>query len=244
MLEVLPRPRAGLYRSAVTTRWVWETPAAIGIVALSAVLELNHLNQLGYGNAFYAAAVLSMTQNLHAFLFNSFDPVGFVTIDKPPLGFWVQVLSARLLGFSGFSILLPEALATVGSVALLYLLVRRAFGAVAGLLAGLMLALTPVTMTTGRNNTIDSLRRSRYCSPPGRRFALRSADRCAGCWLPAVLVGLGFEIKMMEAYLVVPALGLLYLVAAPRTRWMRVGHLALAAAVMLAVSFAWPVAVI
>ncbi len=79
----------------------------MAIVALSAGLELNHLNQLGYGNAFYAAAVLSMTQNLHAFLFNSFDPAGFVTIDKPPLGFWVQVLSAKVLGFSGFSILLP-----------------------------------------------------------------------------------------------------------------------------------------
>src|SRR5262249_10522104 len=106
----------------------WERLGLLAIMALSGVLQFWRLNQMGYANQFYAAAVLSMLQNWHAFFFNSLDSVGFVTIDKPPLGFWIQTLSAKLLGFSGFAILLPEALATVGSVALVYHLVKRAFG--------------------------------------------------------------------------------------------------------------------
>src|SRR5947209_13279353 len=131
------RPHA----AAARRTWPWERLGLVAVLLLAAGLELWHLDRLGTSNAFYAAAVLSMLQNWHAFFFNSLDSTGFVTIDKPPLGFWVQVASARLLGFSGVSILLPEALATVGSVALVYHLVKRAFGGVAGLLAGLMLAL-------------------------------------------------------------------------------------------------------
>jgi hypothetical protein len=129
---------------AVQRSLPWERFGLLAIIALATILEFWHLDQLGTSNSFYAAAVLSITQNLHAFLFNSLDYVGFVTIDKPPLGFWIQALSAKVLGFSGFSILLPEALATIGSVALLYHLVKRAFGGVAGLLAALMLALVPI----------------------------------------------------------------------------------------------------
>jgi 4-amino-4-deoxy-L-arabinose transferase-like glycosyltransferase len=130
--EAIPRHQA---RAVATPRTrPWERLSLFAILLLSGVLELWHLNQLGTSNSFYAAAVLSMTQNLHAFFFNSLDSVGFVTIDKPPVGFWIQTISAKLLGFSGFSILLPEALATIGSVALLYHLVKRAFGGVAGLL--------------------------------------------------------------------------------------------------------------
>ncbi len=239
--RALPTRRAG----AIATQWswAWERLSLLAILALSAVLELWHLDQLGTSNAFYAAAVLSMTQNLHAFFFNSLDSVGFVTIDKPPLGFWIQAVSARLLGFSGFSILLPEALATTGSVALLFYLVKRAFGSTAGLLAGLMLALVPISVAVGRNNTIDAplvftLLLSVWT-------ALKATERGSLKWLLAagVIVGLGFEIKMLEAYLVVPALGLVYLLGAPISRRARLMHLALATGVMLAVSLAWPVAV-
>src|SRR5205823_1790038 len=114
-----------------------------------------------------------------------------------------------------------------GSVALLYHLVKRAFGPVAGLLAGLMLALMPVSVVTGRNNTIDSLLVFALLLTTWAAF--RAAQRGSLRWLlvTAAGVGLGFEIKMMEAYLIVPALGLLYLLAAPRRRWVRIGHLAL-----------------
>src|SRR5439155_3838425 len=127
-----------------------------GILVLSAVLNLIHLDREAYANQYYAAAVLSMMQSWHNFFFVSFDPGGFVSVDKPPLRFWLKVASAKLLGFSGVSILLPEALTGVGSVAVLYVLVRRAFGALPGLLAALMLAITPVVVVTSRNNTIDT----------------------------------------------------------------------------------------
>src|SRR5439155_7571696 len=110
-----------------------------------------------YANQYYAAAVKSMLTSWHNFFFVAFDPGGFVTIDKPPAGFWVQALSAKLLGFSGFSILLPEALAGVAGVVLVYFLVRRVFGRLASLLAAFALAVTPVAVATQRNNTIDAV---------------------------------------------------------------------------------------
>jgi 4-amino-4-deoxy-L-arabinose transferase-like glycosyltransferase len=228
---------------AKTRTWAWHRLALVVILALSGVLELWRLDRIGYANQFYAAAVLSMLQNWHAFFFNSLDAAGFVTIDKPPLGFWVQVLSARLLGFSGVSILLPEALATVASVALLYQLIQSGFGRFAGLLAALMLAVVPVAVVVGRNNTIDSLLVTTLLVAAWTM--LRATERGSLKWLivTGVIVGLGFEIKMLQAYLVVPALGLVYLVAAPRSLLTRVWHLVVAALAMLIVSFAWPLAV-
>jgi 4-amino-4-deoxy-L-arabinose transferase-like glycosyltransferase len=210
---------------------------------LAAALNLWGLQRSGYGNAYYAAAVLSMLQNWHNFFFVAFDPGGFVSVDKPPLGFWIQVASAKLLGFSGVAILLPEALAGVGSVLLTYHLVKRAFGTGTGLLAALMLALTPVSVAVSRNNTIDSLLVFTLLLAAWATFKAAESGSLKWLLLAALTVGLGFEIKMLEAYLVVPALGLLYLVAAPRRWLVRIGHLTLAGVVLLTVSFAWPVAV-
>ncbi len=132
-------------------------PLALGIVMLiSLFMNFYQLGQNGFGNLYYAAGVRSMLDNWHNFFFVSFDPGGFVTIDKPPLGFWLQVLSAKLFGFTAFSVYLPQALAGVLSVLLLYHLVRRHFGVVAGLLAALALAISPISVVTNRNNTIDS----------------------------------------------------------------------------------------
>jgi 4-amino-4-deoxy-L-arabinose transferase-like glycosyltransferase len=221
----------------------WHRIALAGILALAAGLNLWGLSRVGYGNEYYAAAVFSMLQSWHNLLFASFDPGGFVTIDKPPLGFWIQAASAKLLGFSGFSLLLPEALASVASVALLYHLVRRAFGRGAGLLAALFLAVTPVSVSVSRNNTIDSLLVFTLLLSAWAAVKAAESGRLRWLLLTAGVVGLGFEIKMLEAYLVVPALGLLYLVASPRRLPVRIGHLALASVVLLTVSFAWPVAV-
>ena len=173
----------------------------------------------------------------------SFDPGGFVSIDKPPLGFWLQAASAKIFGFTPFSIFLPQALAGVLSVLLLYSLVRRHFGVVAGLLAALALAISPISVLTNRNNTIDST--LVLVMLLGAWAVLRAAETGKLRWLLlcAVFVGLGFNIKMLEAYLVVPAYGLLYLLAAPRSIWVRIGHLALAALLMLTISLSWAVAV-
>ena len=225
---------------------------ALGAVLLiAAFLNFYRLAEEGYANSYYAAAVRSMSLNWHNFFFTAFDPAGFVTIDKPPLGFWFQVASVKLFGYSGSSLLFPEALAGVLSVALLYQLVGRTFGRAAGLLSALILAITPVAVADNRNNTIDSI--LVLFMLLGAWAVSRAVDARAGGgsrfsglrWLLlcAVLVGLGFNIKMLEAYLVVPAFGLVYLLGA-QVRWRtRLIHLALAAAVMLAVSLSWAVAV-
>jgi len=166
-----------------------------------------------------------------------------VSIDKPPLGFWLQAASAKIFGFTPFSIFLPQALAGVLSVVVLYHLVQRHFGVVAGLLAALALAISPISVVTNRNNTIDST--LVLVMLLGAWAVLRAAETGKLRWLLlcAVFVGLGFNIKMLEAYLVVPAYGLLYLLAAPRRIWVRIGQLALAALLLLTISLSWAVAV-
>ena len=112
---------------------------------------------LGYANHYYTAATVSMLQSWHNFFYVAAEPGGAVSVDKPPLGLWLQAISAFVFGVNTFGVLLPELLAGVLSVALLYRLVSRRFGYLAGLLAALALAITPVAVATDRNNTIDSL---------------------------------------------------------------------------------------
>src|SRR5256884_4145347 len=220
----------------------WHQLALGGILLVSVFMDFFQLGQNGFGS-YYPPAVRSMMDNWHNFFVVSYDPGGFVTIDKPPLGFWLQVVSAKLLGFTPFSVFLPQAIAGVLSVLLLYFLVRRHFGVVAGLLAALALALSPISIVTNRNITIDSTLALTLLV--GAWAVLRAAETGRLRWLllSAVIVGIGFNIKMLEAYLVVPALGLLYLLAAPRSIRKRIGHLALAGLVLLVVSFSWIVAV-
>src|ERR1051326_746105 len=134
----------------------WERVALVFILLLSIFMNFFQLGKGSYGNLYYAAGARSMADSLHNFFFVSYDPGGFVTIDKPPLGFWLQAISVKLLGFTPFSIFLPQALCGVLAVLLLYALVRRHFGVVAGLVAALALAVTPISVVTNRNNTIDS----------------------------------------------------------------------------------------
>ncbi|HAE84427.1 MAG TPA: glycosyl transferase family 39 [Ktedonobacter sp.] len=220
----------------------WHQLALGGITIISIFMNFFQLGQNGFGS-YYPAAVRSMMDNWHNFFFAAYDPGGFVTIDKPPVGFWLDVASARLFGFTSFSILLPQALAGVLSVLLLYYLVRRHFGVAAGLLAALALALSPISVVTNRNITIDSTLALTLLV--GAWAVLRAAETGRLRWLllSAAIVGIGFNIKMLEAYLVVPAFGLLYLLAAPRSLWKRIGHLALAGMLLLVISLSWVVAV-
>jgi 4-amino-4-deoxy-L-arabinose transferase-like glycosyltransferase len=229
-------------RSTTPSR-LWHRLGLGGVLLISIFMNFFQQGQNGYANLYYAAAIRSMLDNWRNFFFVAFDPGGFVSIDKPPLGFWLQAASAKIFGFTPFSILLPQALAGVLSVLLLYYLVRRHFGVVAGLLAALALAISPISVLTNRNNTIDST--LVLVMLLGAWSVIRAAESGKLRWLLlcAVFVGLGFNIKMLEAYLVVPAYGLLYLLAAPRRMWVRIGHLALAALLMLTISLSWAVAV-
>jgi 4-amino-4-deoxy-L-arabinose transferase-like glycosyltransferase len=220
----------------------WHHLALAGITIIAVFMDFFQLGVNGYGS-YYPPAIRSMMDNWHNFFFASYDPGGFVTVDKPAPGFWFQVLSAKIFGFNAVSILLPQALAGVLSVLLLYYLVRRHFGVVAGLLAALALAISPISVVTNRNITMDSILALFLLL--GAWAVIRAAETGKLRWLllSAFIVGLGFNIKMMEAYLVVPAYGLLYLLAAPRSIWKRIGHLALAGLVLLLVSASWITAV-
>src|SRR5260370_3927939 len=212
---------------------LWQRLALAAVMLVSIFMNFYQLGQNGFGNLYYAGAIRTMLDSWHNFFFVSFDPGGFVSIDKPHLGFWLQAASAKIFGFTPFSIFLPQALAGVLSILLLYHLVRRHFGVVAGLLAALALAISPISVVTNRNNTIHST--LVLVMLLGAWAVLRAAETGKLRWLLlcAAFVGLGFNIKMLEAYLVVPAYGLLYLLAAPRRLWVRSGQLALAALLML-----------
>jgi 4-amino-4-deoxy-L-arabinose transferase-like glycosyltransferase len=227
------------------TTALWQR-IALGLILLLAVglnffhLGQNHFADITTGvNSYYAAAVQSMALNWHNFFFAAFDPQGFLAIDKPPLGFWIQVLSTRIFGFSAWSLLLPEALAGVGSVAVLYMLVRRVFGPNAGLIAALALTLMPISVITSRNNTIDSLLILTLLFAAWALSIAAETGSIRWLLLSALLVGLGFNIKMLEAYVVLPAFGIVYLLGAPRRLRVRILHLVLAGLVLFVVSFAW-----
>jgi 4-amino-4-deoxy-L-arabinose transferase-like glycosyltransferase len=220
----------------------WHRLALTAIVALSAFLNLFHLTSEGYGNTYYAATVKNMLTSGRNFFFASFD-AGFVTVDKPPLGFWIQAASANVFGFSGWSIVLPQAIAGVLSVGLVYHLVRRAMGAVAGLLAALTLALTPISVAINRHNNVEGVLVLVILLAAWAFVLATETGRLPWLLLGAVLVGLGFNIKMLEAFLVLPAFYLLYLTGAPGCWPRRIIHLGLATAVLLAVSLSWAMAV-
>lgn len=213
--------------------------AQVGILLLAAALRLWRLDQNGYDNEYYAAAVRSMTSGWHAFFYNAFDPAGFLSVDKPPLGLWVQVLSARLFGFSGASILLPQVVEGVASVWLVSHLVTRGFGAPAGLLAGFFLALTPVSVAVDRSNNVDTCLVLVLMLAACALMRAAESGRRGLLLLAFALVGLGFNVKMLAAFVVLPTFALVYVLGAPLGARRRVGDLTLAAAVLVAVAVPW-----
>jgi 4-amino-4-deoxy-L-arabinose transferase-like glycosyltransferase len=217
----------------------WHKLALFFVLLISVFFNFFALSQQDFFEYYYAATIKSMLINWHTFFFVSFDPAGFEGIDKPALGFWIQALSAKLLGFSAFSVLLPGALAGVIAVGLLFHLVRRVFGPAAGLIAALVLALSPISVVTNRVNFIDSLLIPTVVLAAWAVSKATETGRLRWLCLCAVLVGLAFNIKYLQAYLVVPAFGLLYLLGAP-VRWRtRIVHLVLAVVILLVVSFSW-----
>ena len=194
-----------------------KTIAIIGIiliVLLAAWLRFSNLESIGYGNHYYTATVESMLKSWHNFFFVSAEPGGSVSVDKPPVGFWIQAVFAYFLGVNGIAVVLPEIIAGLLSVVLVFHLVRRSFGNAAGLLAGLALAITPVVVATDRNNTIDSLLIFTLLLAAWAWIKAAETSRMRYLILGAVLVGIGFNIKMLQAFLPLPAFFGLYLFGA------------------------------
>src|SRR6478735_4544864 len=225
----------------------WARPLLWALLVATGALYLVDLAASGYANEFYAAAVQAGTQSLRAWLFGSLDSGNAITVDKPPASLWVMALSGRIFGFSSFSLLVPEALMGIGTVALTHAAVKRWSGAAAGLVAGALVALTPVAALMFRFDNPDAL--LVLLMTLAAYFVVRAIDRPNGekalRWLMFAGVALGFAFltKMLQGLLVLPAFGLAYLIAAPITLRRRFLHL-LAAAGALIVSAGWYVALV
>ncbi|TAK68936.1 MAG: phospholipid carrier-dependent glycosyltransferase [Actinomycetota bacterium] len=221
----------------------WVRPALLAVLLGTGLLYCWGLSASGWANSFYAAAVQAGTQSWKAFFFGSSDAANFITVDKPPASLWVMELSARIFGLNSWSMLVPQALEGVAAVGLLYLAVRRWFTPGAGLLAAAVLALTPVAVLMFRFNNPDALLVLLLVA--AAYATIRAIEHGSTRWLvlAGAAIGFGFLTKMLQAFLVVPAFALAFVVAAPTSWWRRLGSLALAGLALL-VAGGWWVAVV
>ncbi|WP_020667410.1 ArnT family glycosyltransferase [Amycolatopsis nigrescens] len=234
-------PEAAPVRARPANRWRAWTLAVICLTA--ALLYVWKIGNGQLGNSYYSGAVKSMTQSFTNFLFGSFDPYGVVTVDKPPMSLWPQVVSVWIFGYHGWALLLPQAIEGVAAVFLLHRTVRRWAGEKVALLAALILALTPITVAVNRDNNTDSLLvlllvAAAYAVT---RSIQDSTGRGRTGWLLccAFLVGCGFLTKMLQAWIVLPAFVLAYLVGSTAPVKRRLLDLCGAAVVLFAASFWW-----
>ncbi len=215
----------------------------IVIMAFSFGLHMYNIESIGDANAYYTAAVKSMLQSWSNFFFVAAEPGGSVTVDKPPLGLWIEAVFAYFLGVSGFSVSLPNILAGVFGIPLLYAMVKKYMGELAGLVAAFVMAITPVFVATNRNNTMDGLLVFFLLLAAWAFIKATESENVSWLLLGAFIVGLGFNIKMMQAFLPLPAFYALYFFGS-KTGWLRkIVNLGLATVLLLAVSLSWAVAV-
>jgi 4-amino-4-deoxy-L-arabinose transferase-like glycosyltransferase len=215
------------------------------LLILAGGLNLWALSRNGWANTYYSAAVRSMSSSWHDFLFGAMDRAGVMTVDKPPLALWVQALSVRVFGYHPLTMLVPQALMGVASVALVYDLVGRRFGRLGGFVAGLALALTPITVGISRHNNPDALLvlccvAAVWCAVRALDSAESTHPRVRWLVLAGVCVGLGFETKMAVALMVVPGIVAAWLWIAPHGRKRALGELLGAGGAMVLVGGAWP----
>lgn len=237
------RPRLGRVWRGRPEDPRWVRPAFLGLLLATALLYLYNLSASGYANSFYSAAVQAGSQSWKAFFFGSLDAGNAITVDKPPAALWPMALAVRIFGLSSWSILVPEVLMGVGTVAVVYAAVRRRFSPAAGLIAGAVLALTPVAALMFRFNNPDAL--LALLMSVACYLVVRALEDGRSKWLvwAGVAIGFAFLAKTLQAFLILPALALVYGVCAPVRLRKRLGQLALATAAIV-VSGGWWVAVV
>ncbi len=259
------RPAGGRFRQLVLGRPSdprWARPALWAVLILAAILYSWDLSRNGDANAFYAAAVLSGSESWKAFFYGSVDSASFITVDKPPFAFWVMGISARIFGFNSWSLLLPQAAEGVAAVAVVYAAVRRSVAGltgergayVAALIAALALTLTPMVVAIDRDDNPDTM--LTLLLAVGAWALLESLragrDRQHGqggreggghplLWLilSAVAFGLAFNTKMLEGFIALPALPIVYLIASGARLRTRLGRLSIAGGVLAVITLSW-----
>ncbi|HEY1279849.1 MAG TPA: glycosyltransferase family 39 protein [Acidimicrobiales bacterium] len=226
-----------------TTDPAWVRPSLLALLTVTGVLYLWGLGASGWANSFYSAAVQAGSSSWKAFFFGSSDAANFITVDKPPASLWVMDLSARVFGVNAWSILVPQALEGVAAVGVLYAAVRRWFSPAAGLFAGAILALTPVSALMFRFNNPDALLVLLLVAAAYAMVRALEGGRTRWLVLAGTLVGFGFLTKMLQAFLVVPAFALVYLLAGPPKLGRRIVQLVAMGGALLA-SAGWWVAIV
>lgn len=210
------------------------------IIIFSFILNFYSIKNYGYGNEYYSASVISMTKNLKNFFFVSFDPSGILSVDKPPLGLWIQAIFVIIFGNNTYAIMFPQALCGSLSSLLIYIIVKKYYkDSLSAILSSLFFSLTPIVVAVSRNNTIDmqlvfvlllsSMFLLKYIDTNKLRFLL----------LSSLLVGIGFNIKMLQAYLVIPAFACTYLLFAKNNTKKKIFHCLINTFIIVIVSLSW-----
>lgn len=232
-----PRRRWELWRSPAGQP-AWARPVLLVVAAVAAALYAWNITQAGLA-PFYSVAVKSMSESWKAFFYGALDPNATVTIDKLAGSFLPQALSARIFGFHAWSVALPQVIEGVVAVLVMYRVVRRWAGAAPGLLAAAIFALTPIAASMfGHSMEDGALTMCLVLAADAYQHAV-SEGRLRSLLMAGVWVGLGFQAKMLQAWMVLPALAIGYLVTAPAPLRRRLAHLGAAAVVTLAVSVSW-----
>ena len=231
-----------LLRGSERDPW-WARPALLALLVLTGLLYIVGLSRNGWANDFYAAAVQAGTKSWKAFFFGSSDASNFITVDKTPAFLWVMDISARIFGLNYWSVLVPQALEGVATVAALYATVRRWFGPAAGILAGVAMALTPVAALMFRFNNPDALLTLLMTLAAYAVTRAIEAGKTRWLVLAGALLGFGFLAKMLQAFLVLPGFALAYLVAGPRGLGRRTLQVLAGGAAVLVAAGWWVAAV-
>ncbi|WP_458110356.1 ArnT family glycosyltransferase [Bacillus zhangzhouensis] len=213
------------------------------ILLIAGFLYTYQIWQNDSANQYYLAAVKSMSKSFHHFFYASFDATGFLSIDKPPVVLWIQTISALIFGFHTWSVILPQALAGIGSVLLLYLMIKPTFGQGAARVSAAVMALTPIAAAVSRTNNIDSM--LVFTLLVGAYFLMRAVKSGRLRWLlmAFVLIAIGFNMKMLQAFMVLPAFMFYYFIAARVSLQKKLLSLLCSLAVLVSLSLSWAVAV-
>lgn len=198
-------------------RWIFD-PYLLVILLLALFLYGWAIWQAGSANSFYTAAITSMTQSFKNFWYASFDPAGYITVDKPPVALWFMAISAKIFGVHGWSVVLPSVLFGVASVYLMYCLIKPYFGKLAGRLAALAMTLTPIVVADSRTNNMDAT--LIFFLLLALFFLEKAVISKKPWWVMGsfALVGVAFNVKMLQAFMILPAMYLFYWSAA-RENW-------------------------
>ncbi|WP_084704723.1 glycosyltransferase family 39 protein [Phaeacidiphilus oryzae] len=231
--------RAGAASGGYQHPWQrWESGALAGVLALAALLYgwgMDHAQLHPY----YTAAVRSMAASWHAFVYGGVDVSGSVSVDKLPGGLWPQALSVRIFGPHSWAAALPQVVEGVLTVYLTHRYVRAWAGPVAAAIAALVLTLTPVAVVLDRHNIPDTLLTLLLVLAAGAcQKALHNGRFGPLLWC-GVWVGLAFQAKMLQAWLVLPAFAAVYLFAGPGGLGRRALRLLPAGLLSLLVSCFW-----